>query len=229
MSTVPERSSPRSDLRPGLERSGASEAGPNPSKALNEATSGRAPPLRIVESDGIPLDVFPLPTDPTSLESLLRDIFENHWRDVVFGPIMPGAAWEMRADAAPKISLFDGYLTVAFGVPHFHICIGETKGAPNRPTPPEVSADRRTARAELYRTRRRSCVPMSWGVRLYNRLGDQQITIFLPNPFLDPETDRFLKEPDWSRLALWDKLRARWFGLTEPDPVDRSASRWAQE
>jgi hypothetical protein len=47
----------------------------------------------------------------------------------------------------------------------------------------------------------------------------------LPNPFLDPDTDRFLSEPDWSRLALWDKLRARWFGLTEPDPVDRSANR----
>ena len=130
MSTVSEHSSPRSDLRSSLERSDASEAGPNPSKALNEETSGRALPLRIVEPDGTPLDVFPLPTDPTSLESLLRDIFENHWRDVVFGPIMPGAAWEMRADAAPKISLFDGYLTVAFGVPHFHICIGDTKGRP---------------------------------------------------------------------------------------------------
>jgi hypothetical protein len=131
----------------------------------------------------------------------------------------------MRADAAPKISLFDGYLTVAFGVPHFHICIGETKGTRIQPTPPEVAADRRTARAELYRTRRRSCVPMSWGLRLFNRRGDQQITIFLPNPFLEPETDRFLAEPDWSRLALWDKLRARWFGLAEPDPVDRSGNR----
>jgi hypothetical protein len=194
------------------------------------AASEDGVPRRVVEPDRTPLDVFPLPTDTASLESLLRDLFENHWRDITFGPIMPGAAWEMRADAAPtKISLFDGYLTVAFGVPHFHICIGDTKGPPNRPTPLEVAADRRTARAELYRTRRRSCVPMSWGVRLYNRLGDQQITVFLPNPFLDPETDRFLKEPDWSRLALWDKLRARWFGLTEPDPIDRSASRFSGE
>ena len=187
-------------------------------------------PKRVVDPDGTPLDVFPLPTDAASLESLLRDIFENHWREITFGPVMPGAAWEMRAGAAPtEISLFDGYLTVAFGVPHFHICIGETKGSCNQPTPPEIAADRRTARAELYRTRGRSCVPMSWGVRLYNRLGDQQITVFLPNPFLDPDTDRFLEEPDWSRLALWDELRARWFGLTAPDPVDRSASRSAEE
>jgi hypothetical protein len=187
-------------------------------------------PRRIVDPDGTPVDVFPLPTDPASLEALLRDIFENHWRDIVFGPIMPGAAWEMRADTAPsKISLFDGYLTIAFGVPHFHICIGETKGSPRQPTPPDIAADRRTTRAELYRTRQRSCLPMSWGVRLFNRLGDQQITIFLPNPFFDADTDRFLKQPDWSRLALWDALRARWFGLTEPDPVDRSASRSSRE
>jgi len=31
-----------------------------------------------------------------------------------------------------------------------------------------------------------------------------------------------LKTPDWSRLDLWDRLRARWLGLTDPDPLDRS-------
>jgi hypothetical protein len=64
-------------------------------------------------------------------------------------------------------------------------------------------------------------------MRLFNGKGEQQITVLLPNPFLD-EDDRFLKEPDWSRLALWDKLRGRWLGLTEPDPVDRSANRPSQ-
>ena len=52
------------------------------------------------------------------------------------------------------------------------------------------------------------------------------MTVFLPNPFLDRDTDRFLPEPDWSRLALWDRLRARWLGMTEPDPIDRSATRF---
>jgi hypothetical protein len=183
-------------------------------------------PQRVVDRDGTPLDVFPLPTDAASLESLLRDLFENHWREITFGPIIQGAAWEMRADQAPTyVGVLDGYLTIAFGVPHFHICIGETKGSRSRPTPPELAQHRRTSRAELYRTRGRSCVPMSWGLRLFNGAGEQQITVLLPNAFLDPDTDRFLKEPDWSRLALWDKLRARWFGLTEPDPVDRSANR----
>jgi hypothetical protein len=63
-------------------------------------------------------------------------------------------------------------------------------------------------------------------LQLFNGADEQQITVLLPNPFLEAKTDRFLKEPDWSRLALWDKLRARWFGLREPDPIDRSASRF---
>ena len=181
-------------------------------------------PQRVVDDDGATVEVFALPSDGANLEELLRDLFENHWREIVFGPLIEGAAWEMRADGPPsRIGLLDGYLTVAFGVPHFHICIGETKGTRRNPTPPEVAHRRRTARAELYRRMRPSCVPMSWGLRLFNGAGEQQITVLLPNPFLHGETDRFLKEPDWSRLALWDLLRARWLGLNEPDPIDRSA------
>jgi hypothetical protein len=198
-------------------------------KSENERIAAVGPetsPVRVIDPDGTPLDVFPLPTDAASLEALLRDLFENHWREITFGPIIQGAAWEMRADKAPTyVGVFDGYLTIAFDVPHFHICIGATKGPHIQPTSPELAAHRRTSRAELYRTRRRSCVPMSWGLRLFNAAGEQQITVLLPNPFLDPDTDRFVAEPDWSRLALWDKLRARWLGLTEPDPVDRSANR----
>jgi hypothetical protein len=184
-------------------------------------------PKRIVEPDGTPLDVFSLPTDAASLEELLRDLFENYWREITFGILIQQAAWEMKADRAPtRIGMFDGYLTVAFGVPHFHICIGETRGSRARPTSPEVARHRRTSRAEIYRRIGRSCVPMSWGVQLFNGANEQQITVLLPNPFLNPETDKILKEPDWSRLALWDKLRARWFGLTAPDPIDRSGSRF---
>jgi hypothetical protein len=199
------------------------------SKQKNKRIAAAGPessPIGAIDPDGTPVEVFPLPTDSASLEALLRDLFENHWREITFGPIIQGAAWEMRADKAPTyVGVLDGYLTIAFGIPHFHICIGETKGPRIQPTSPELAAHRRTSRAELYRTMRRSCVPMSWGLRLFNGAGEQQITVLLPNPFLDPDADRFLKEPDWSRLALWDKLRARWLGLAEPDPVDRSGNR----
>jgi len=183
------------------------------------------PPRRVTDEDGATLEVFALPTDAETLEALMRDLFENHWRDIVFGPIIQGAAWEMRAAAPPeKIKMFDGYLTVAFGVPHFHICIGEHKGPHNNPVAPALARHRRTARAELYRRLTRDGTPVSWGLRLFNGKDEQQITVLLPNPFLHRDTDKILRKPDWSRLELWDKLRARWLGLTEPDPFDRSGT-----
>jgi hypothetical protein len=118
--------------------------------------------------------------------------------------------------------MFDGYLTVAFGAPHFHICIGEHKGTASNPASLALARHRRTSRAELYRRLDRSDAPVSWGLRLFNGEGEQQITVLLPNPFLDQDSDRCLQTPEWSRLALWDSLRARWLGLTEPDPVDRT-------
>ncbi|MNC97076.1 hypothetical protein D3C83_146200 [compost metagenome] len=51
--------------------------------------------------------------------------------------------------------------------------------------------------------------------------------MFFPNPFLSPDTGRVLVEPDWSRLALWDALRARYTGADGPDPADRTAPRFA--
>jgi hypothetical protein len=63
--------------------------------------AGEVLPRRAIDPDGTPVDVFPLPTDSASLEALLRDLFENHWREITFGPIIQGAAWQMRADRAP--------------------------------------------------------------------------------------------------------------------------------
>jgi hypothetical protein len=180
-------------------------------------------PRRIIDEDGAMIDVFALPTDAASLEELLRDLFRSHWRDIVFGPIIQGAAWEMRAERAPDtLGMLDGYLTVGFGGPHFHLCIGEHRGPESNPVSPELARHRRTSRAELYRRLDRDGAPVSWGLRLFNGKDEQQITVLLPNPFLEPETDKVLAMPDWSRLALWDQLRARWFGLPSPDPTDRS-------
>jgi hypothetical protein len=180
-------------------------------------------PERRIEPDGAPVDVFALPADEASLEKLLRDIFENHWQEITFGPLIQGAAWEMRAAQPPSlIGLLDGYLTVAFGVPHFHICIGEHKGTRASPVSPELARHRRTSRAELYRRISRDGTPVSWGLRLFNGKGEQQITVLLPNPFLDRDTDKIRKTPDWSALELWDRLRAEWLGLTDPDPLDRA-------
>jgi hypothetical protein len=191
---------------------------------LEPATAGQRP-NRFTEADGSILDVFALPADPASLEAILRDLFENHWQEITFGPIIQGAAWEMQAQAAPThVGMLDGYITVAFGGPHFHLCIGPHKGTSGHPVSAELADHRRTSRAILYRQLDRDGAPISWGVRLFNGQGEQQITVLLPNPFLSPTNEKILKQPDWSRLALWDALRARWLGLAEPDPADRSAT-----
>jgi hypothetical protein len=185
-------------------------------------------PERVVDLDGATVEVFPLPTDESSLVALLRSLFEEHWAEITFGPIIQGAAWEIRAPHAPTyIGMLDGYLTVAFGATHFHLCIGPHKGTKRDPTPEALAGHRRTARAELYRRLDHSGAPISWGLRLFNGQDEQQTTILLPNPFLSADSEKVLKVPDWSRLALWDRIRARWLGLAEPDPVDRSGHRFS--
>jgi hypothetical protein len=184
---------------------------------------------RVVEADGALCDLFPLPVDEATLEALLRELFSDHWREITFGPIIQGAAYEFKAASQPTfIGTCDGYLTIAFGAPHFHICIGEHKGSASNPVSPALARHRRTARAELYRRLDRTGAPVSWGLRLFNGAGEQQITILFPNPFLDPASDKVLDIPDWSRLALWDELRSRWLGLVS-DPLERSGTGFRHE
>jgi hypothetical protein len=184
-------------------------------------------PERSIDPDGAAIEFFALPVDEPTLFELLRFLFEEHWAEITFGPIIQGSAWEIQAPHAPTTcGMLDGYLTVAFGHSHFHICIGPHKGTKREPTSEALALHRRTSRAELYRRLDRSGAPISWGIRLFNGQDEQQITILLPNPFLSPETDKIMKTPDWSRLALWDLVRERWLGLSEPDPFDRSAVRF---
>ena len=102
----------------------------------------------VADPDGATVEIFPLPTDEASLEDLLRELFEQHWDKITFGPLIQGAAWEIRTPNAPThIGMLDGYLTVAFGVSHLHLCIGPHKGPPNNPAPEALAHHRRTARA----------------------------------------------------------------------------------
>ena len=183
-------------------------------------------PRTVFELGNGSLEIFDLPTSESVLFELLKDLFENYWQEIVFGTLIQGAAWEIKASTKPeRVNLYDGYITVDFGAWHFHICIGENKGSPSRPTDPVLKAHRRTSRAELYRQLSENGTPNSWGLRLYNGKDEQQLTVFLPNPFLTPEM-KIAKHPDWARLVLWDHLRSRWLGLSEPDPFDRTGLKF---
>lgn len=177
---------------------------------------------RIVDEPGMgTLEVWDLPTDEPVLEALLRDVFDNWWQDIYFGVLIQGAAWEIKAPNAPsRIGMMDGYMTVDFGPWHFHLCIGETKGMPRTPTPPALAKHRRTHRAELYRQLQdREGTPNTWGLRLFNGADEQQLTVFLPSPFLSTEM-QVLNPPEFDRLAMWDHLRDAYLSLP-PDPRDR--------
>jgi hypothetical protein len=179
-------------------------------------------PGRLVEEIGNgKLEIFDLDTSEAFLTELLTDLFTNYWNGIQFGTLIQGAVYEFKASQAPvKVSSLDGYLTVDFGTWHFHICIGENKGTKRSPISSELAYIRKTSRAELYRRLNPDGSIGGWGLRLFNGQNENQLTVFLPGPFLSDEL-KFLKEPDWSRLALWDYLRQKYLGLA-PEAVDRS-------
>src|SRR3712207_4148199 len=101
-----------------------------PSESTTRGPGAPGVSQRVTDEDGHMVEIFPLPTDEATLERVLRELFESHWDKIVFGPIIQGAAWEFQAPHAPThVGVLDGYLTVAFGAPHFHLCIGPTKGS----------------------------------------------------------------------------------------------------
>ena len=184
----------------------------------------RAPSLPIVvtEPGAGRVELFPLSTDEAALETLLREVFGSWWDQIVFGTLIQGAVYEIQVQAPPeKISLLDGYLTIAFDTWHFHVCIGRNPGLPHLPTDPTLAAIRRTGRAELARMIRPDGTPRSWQLRLFNGSGENQLTVFLPHPFLE-RGEVVTETPDWSRLAMWNHLRKTCLGL-EPDPLDLTA------
>jgi nitrile hydratase accessory protein len=170
------------------------------------------------------VESFAVATDEDTLLEILTELFVRWWESISFGPLIQGAVYEIQLTAPPtSISTLDGYVTISFDHGHFHLCIGRHRGIPGSRVSRELAWHRRCARAELYRVVHDDA-PVSWGFRMYNGLDEQQLTVHLPNPFLDNEQNE-LDEPDWSRLACWDRLRHRFLALT-PDERDRSAPRF---
>lgn len=176
----------------------------------------------IIDEDGRKTEVFPLPIESAYLEELLTYVFEQYWEDIVFGPILPGAAFEFRCPGPPKkIGTMDGYLTVHFGGTHFHLCIGHFSGVDAA-----EATRRRTLRAEMFRGFDKHDHPTTWGLRLFNGADQPQMSVFFPNPFLADDT--MLDEPDWSRLACWEDMQRRYLGR-EPDGRDRLGRGFGRE
>lgn len=164
-------------------------------------TTGR----RVREDDGTTTTYDEVDVAGDRVERLVREILERHWAVISAGPVIEGAAYEIRFTAPPALSMLDGYLTVDTGAWHFHLCVNDHRHAATA----ELARVRRVGRAAFFHTEGGSCAPGAWGVRLWNGRGEQMITIHFPNPWLDDDGRR-LGEPRWDRLAPWTELRDRY-------------------
>lgn len=179
------------------------------------------------------LEIYNLPTDEAFLRELFRDLFLNHWQEIQYGILVQGGVLEFEPPCAPtKFGYLDGYLTVEFGkFGHLHLCVGWNVGTGCVPSSEAVSLLRLPSRVELYRKLNNNQEPTYWGLRCFNSRqphAEQTLHIYLPNPLLTKEM-QLAAEPDWSRLALWDYLRATYLSLPEPDPKDRLAKRFTHD
>ena len=138
-------------------------------------------PKTATDPDGAAVQIFPLPTDEASLEQLLRDLFEQHWDKITFGPLIQGGRLGDPCAARTDPCRHAGRLPHGglrhFAFPPLHRF---AQGAAERSCARGAPRHRRTARAELYRRLDRSGVPASWGLRMFNGAGEQQLTILLP-------------------------------------------------
>lgn len=153
-----------------------------------------------------------LPVDADFLRSFLIDIFENHWDEIIFGPVIPGAAFEWSCPTAPdRIEVSGGYLTIGFNGPHFHLCIGGDAMSPVDAVHAALLEERRPGRASLFRSLDAQGAPNSWGFEMHNRAGAPMLSIYFPSPFF-AAGDVLLEAPDWSRLTMWRGISWRYLG-----------------
>ena len=181
-------------------------------------------PQRRTEPDGTPVDVFALPTDAQSLEALLRDLFENHWSEIVFGPIIQGAAFEIhvdrRADAHRPARRLSHRRFRAHAFPRLH----------RRDERPAQPADAAGARACTGARRARSCIAASRNMRAnvlepaaVQRRGRAAARRAVAQSLPSSGNGENSAGARLVAARLWDALRARWLGLARARSAGSSA------
>ena len=156
-----------------------------------------------------------------SMRALAQELFGTYWRSVVVGPCIEGAVFEIAFQSPPEIRYSDGYLTIALGPWHFHLCVGPHTGSSSE----ELRKNRPVAKIAFFERRGKGCAGgRSWGLRLWNGYGEQMTTVFLPNPRISDD-HQLLKTPDWSRLEAYYRLRSQFLGEPMPDDFEEIAQR----
>jgi hypothetical protein len=161
------------------------------------------------------------PPAEQTMRDLAQELFGTYWRSVVVGPCIEGAVFEIAFQSAPAIRYSDGYLTIDLGPWHFHLCVGPHKGS----TSEEVRKNRPVAKVAFFERRGKGCGGgRLWGLKLWNGYGEQMTTVFLPSPRISDD-HQLLREPDWSRLEAYYRLRAKFLGEAMPDDLKAIAEQ----
>jgi hypothetical protein len=189
-------------------------------------TTGTSAQEPVVERDtaGRPIaHRWPLSNTPSALTDFLTDVFTRYWDRIVFGPVLDGAAYEWKCPCSPDRIERDGeFLTIGFGGPHFHLCIGTD--SPATEGDPEREARMRQLRptsAMIYRSLDSRGAPNSGGFQIHNGNKQCLLSIYFPNPFVLSD-DQLADEPDWSRLDVWRDISKRYLGR-EPESFDETS------
>lgn len=165
-----------------------------------------------------------LPTDRDFLQEFLTDVFMNYWDQIVFGPIIEGAAYEFTCPHPPSaIDEANGFLSIHFGSSHFHLCID------GKDSPADAQKSRagshHPAQALIFRQLDQTGCPISWGFEMSNGLDHPMLSIFFASPFIEPG-DKLLATPQWERLSMWRDIAQRYLGR-DPEAFDESGKGFA--
>lgn len=161
------------------------------------------------------------------LSPLLYTLFQQNWQQVGVGHIVQGGVLELEFTAAPKICiLYDGYLTVVTEGWHLHLCIEANLGGPHCKTPLELRQQRQVNRAAFYRRFNAEGNPRSWGIDFWNGAGENLMTIFLPNPYVEEENLLPEGKPNLAKLELYQELREIYVLGKKPTPFTKNPLKY---
>ena len=86
---------------------------------------------------------------------LCLDLLVDNWDQVMFGPCLEGAVFELQQERRPeRVSMLDGYLTLFLGVTgdaHFHLCTDVHRGLGREGVDTVVAKRRQCSRVSFYR------------------------------------------------------------------------------
>lgn len=159
------------------------------------------------KEDGTIWELTHFSGEDVNIAEMLTEIYTHHWQEIVTTYLIEGAVFELFPKEPKTVRIVDGYLTVETGDWHIHLCVGEIKGLRGTAEQKRIVREmRRVKRGAFIHITNGTCTPESFGLGLWNGRDEQMVTILFPNPYLNDQMER-LKEPDWSRLHVWEKLK----------------------